>query len=65
MYKVGPVTSYKWDYNPYKQGEITPVTQVFSAIYKGPIIPLITGSGAHLVGSFGKRTFLFSIMLIV
>ena len=32
---VQPPTSYKWGHNSYKYGEITPVTQLFSAIYKG------------------------------
>ena len=30
------------DYNSYKQGEITPVTHLFSAIYTGPTTPFIT-----------------------
>ena len=31
----GPPTSHNWRYNPYKLGYFTPVTHLFSAIYKG------------------------------
>jgi len=44
MYKVGPLLVVN--------GVITPVTHLFSAIYRGPITPLIiSGDGAHPVGN--------------
>ena len=43
----------------YNLGEITPITRVkspqlpnYKDIYRGPITPFITGSGAHLVPAF-------------
>ena len=52
------LTSTRWAPDPVISGVITPtsrlitpVTQLFSAIYRGPITLLITiGSGAHLLG---------------
>ena len=32
---MGPGSSYKWSYNHYLYGYFTPVTHLFSAIYKG------------------------------
>ena len=30
-------------------GVVTPITHLFSAIWRGPITPFISGLGAHLV----------------
>ena len=41
-YKVGPYTSYKWSYGAPISRVITPVIELFLAIYRGPITLLIT-----------------------
>ena len=42
----GPPSSYKWgEITPISRGEITPVTNLFSAIYRGPITLFITCRG--------------------
>ena len=45
---MGPITSYKWDDNPYRSRVITPVTLLSSAIYRGTTT-FITGDGAECV----------------
>ncbi len=34
-------TSYKWGHNPYKYRDITPVTHLFTAIYRGGYNPIV------------------------
>ena len=43
---------------PISRGEITPVTPLFMAIYRGELTPFASGSGAHLAGSQELEPFL-------
>ena len=53
----GAPTSYKWGEITPISRVITPITHLFSAIYRGYVTPFTTIVGAHLVGG-GFHLFL-------
>ena len=50
IFKVGPVTNYKYGGITPMSRVITPVTHLFSAIYRADFTPFITGRGPPCLG---------------